>query len=105
MGTIQVMTSEPLQVGDNVVIEREHLEHLLRALVDRGCEVIGPTIREGAIVYDHLASTEDLPEGWTDEQAGGKYQPESPAGLTVLASPRPQASAVTMASSPGSSVT
>ena len=74
MGTLRVMTAQPLQVGDNVVIEREHLEHLLQSLFSRGYEVIGPTRREGAIVYDHLKSTEDLPAGWSDEQAGGKYR-------------------------------
>lgn len=74
MGTLRAMTAQPLQVGDSVVIEREHLEDMLRALVSRGYEVIGPTLREGAIVYDRLKSTEDLPAGWTDEQAGGKYR-------------------------------
>ena len=64
----------PLQVGNSVVIEREHLEQLFQTLVKRGYDVIGPTLREGAIVYDHLTSTEDLPSGWTDEQAGGRYR-------------------------------
>jgi ferredoxin len=35
---------------------------------------VGPTIREGAIVYDRVASASDLPAGWTDEQDGGKYR-------------------------------
>jgi ferredoxin len=72
-GTPGAMT-EPLQVGSTVVFEHEHLEEFLRALVARGYEVVGPTVREGAIVYDRLASTHDLPAGWTDEQAGGKYR-------------------------------
>ena len=67
------MSKGPLQVGDTVVVEREHLEQLLQALVARGYEVVGPTLREGAIVYDHLNSTADLPVGWTDEQGGGMY--------------------------------
>src|SRR5208283_4547318 len=64
----------PLQVGKSVIIEREHLEQLFQTLVKRGYDVIGPTLRDGAIVYDHLTSTEDLPSGWTDEQAGGWYR-------------------------------
>jgi formate hydrogenlyase subunit 6/NADH:ubiquinone oxidoreductase subunit I len=72
-GTLQAM-SEPLQVGSTVVFEREHLEELFRALVARGYEVVGPTVREGAIVYECLTSIQDLPAGWTDEQAGGKYR-------------------------------
>jgi sulfhydrogenase subunit beta (sulfur reductase) len=43
-------------------------------LASRGYDVVGPTVREGAIVYDHLTSTEDLPSGWTDEQTGGSYR-------------------------------
>ncbi len=74
MGTLRAGTDESPQVGDRVVLERAHLEHLLQALVDRGYEVIGPALHEGAIVYDRLASTEELPAGWTDEQSGGKYR-------------------------------
>ena len=36
--------------------------------------MIGPTVRDQAIVYDEIASTADLPEGWTDEQEGGTYR-------------------------------
>jgi len=68
------MSGESLQVGSSVVIERQNLEQVFQALVKRGYDIIGPTLREGAIVYDHLASTEDLPAGWTDEQAGGRYR-------------------------------
>jgi formate hydrogenlyase subunit 6/NADH:ubiquinone oxidoreductase subunit I len=46
----------------------------LAALEKRGYQVVGPTIRDGAIVYDQLTSVEDLPAGWTDEQEGGTYR-------------------------------
>src|SRR5271169_1446004 len=68
------MAAQPVHVGDTLVLEREHLDQLLEALAGRGYEVVGPTLRDGAIVYDQLHSTEDLPSGWTDEQAGGKYR-------------------------------
>ncbi len=70
------MTKGSLQVGDTVVLEREHLQQLLEALVGREYQVVGPTLREGAIIYDHLTSTVDLPAGWTDQQAGGRYRLE-----------------------------
>jgi sulfhydrogenase subunit beta (sulfur reductase) len=57
-----------------VVLERENLQTLFDALVVRGYKVLGPTLREGAIVYDELSSTSDLPVGWTDEQDGGTYR-------------------------------
>lgn len=39
-----------------------------------GYGVVGPTMEDGAIIYDHITSTRDLPVGWTDEQAGGSYR-------------------------------
>ena len=59
---------------DHVVLERASLQTLIDALVGRGFKVLGPTLREGAIVYDELTSTSDLPQGWTDEQNGGTYR-------------------------------
>lgn len=56
------------------MVERADLQHLLTALQRRGYTVVGPTVREGAIVYDHLSTVEDLPIGWTDEQDGGTYR-------------------------------
>jgi len=58
------------------VIGPEALEPLLGALRSRGFRVLGPTVREGAIVYDDLESAADLPIGWTDEQAPGRYRLE-----------------------------
>ncbi|HEY7033876.1 MAG TPA: 4Fe-4S dicluster domain-containing protein [Thermomicrobiales bacterium] len=56
------------------VIERGHLRHLFTALIDRNFEVVGPTVRDGAIVYDRIGSPDDLPVGWTDRQDGGTYR-------------------------------
>jgi sulfhydrogenase subunit beta (sulfur reductase) len=47
---------------------------MLRALAGRGYRVIGPRVRDRAIVYDDIATTEDLPVGWTDEHEGGHYR-------------------------------
>src|SRR5579863_3534129 len=55
-------------------MEAKDLPRLLTAISSRGYELFGPTIREGAIVYDRLNSAEDLPRGWTDEQSAGKYR-------------------------------
>jgi sulfhydrogenase subunit beta (sulfur reductase) len=56
------------------VLDTSHPGKLLAALVRRGYELIGPTVRDGAIVYDRIGSAEDLPAGWTDEQAPGRYR-------------------------------
>ncbi|HUI43972.1 MAG TPA: 4Fe-4S dicluster domain-containing protein [Terriglobia bacterium] len=60
--------------SDQFVLERERFPQLLEALRRRGYRVVGPAVREGAIVYDELNSVRDLPEGWTDEQEGGTYR-------------------------------
>lgn len=51
-----------------------HLDQLINALKTDGYKVIGPQVSEGAIIYDEIDSTADLPEGWTDLQQPGKYR-------------------------------
>ena len=65
-----------MPVHEAAVIEPDGLEVLVVALRDRGFRVLGPTVRDGAIVYDELASAAQLPIGWTDEQAPGRYRLE-----------------------------
>ena len=57
-----------------VRLERPALDGLITALQGRGYTVVGPTVADGAIVYEELRSTADLPVGWTDEQDGGHYR-------------------------------
>jgi ferredoxin len=56
------------------ILDRSKLDLLFGALTDRGYRVVGPTVRDGAIVYDDVASSADLPVGWKDEQSGGTYR-------------------------------
>jgi sulfhydrogenase subunit beta (sulfur reductase) len=56
------------------VIERKDFEELFAVLARRGYTVVGPTVRDRAIVYDEIRSVDDLPVGWTDEQDGGRYR-------------------------------
>jgi len=57
-----------------LLLDRRDLDRLFSALADRGYTVVGPTVRDQAIVYDELRSSADLPAGWTDEQDGGHYR-------------------------------
>lgn len=68
------MTGSSSESVDQVVVERDDLQNLLEALQKRGYQVIGPTVRDKAIVYDDLNSAADLPIGWTDEQEAGTYR-------------------------------
>ena len=53
------------------VIERADFQQFFDSLQRRGYRTVGPTTREGAIVYDYIASVSDLPVGWTEEQERG----------------------------------
>ncbi len=55
------------------VIDIGKLESLVMILAAQGFEVIGPVVRDGAITYEPLKCTSDLPAGWTDEQNPGRY--------------------------------
>jgi sulfhydrogenase subunit beta (sulfur reductase) len=58
------------------VIAPEALETLVETLRARGYRVLGPTARDGAIVYDELESATELPIGWTESQEAATYRLE-----------------------------
>jgi ferredoxin len=53
---------------------RQGLDALLAALTRRGYAIIGPVVRDGAIVLDQVEASADLPIGWTDDQDAGSYE-------------------------------
>jgi sulfhydrogenase subunit beta (sulfur reductase) len=62
------------QMQERLVLEHEHLQDLFEILTSKGYQVVGPTVRDHAIIYDSLTSVTDLPIGYTDEQDGGTYR-------------------------------
>lgn len=58
------------------VLDPQTLQVLLSVLQERGYTLLGPTVRERAIVYDEILSAADLPWGWTDRQEAGTYRLE-----------------------------
>lgn len=80
--------ADPATVGGAAMISHQALQELLDTLHSRDYEVIGPTVRDGAIVYDRIERLADLPAGWTDHQEAGRYRLERRAddalfGFTV----------------------
>jgi sulfhydrogenase subunit beta (sulfur reductase) len=61
-------------LGDAHVIDRADFDALLGALTARDYTIVGPTVRDGAIVYDEVSSSAELPEGWGDAQGAGRYR-------------------------------
>jgi len=63
-------------LGAKLAIERDGLQRVIDALARQGYQVIGPSVRDGAIIYDTIARLDELPVGWTDQQDGGRYRLE-----------------------------
>jgi sulfhydrogenase subunit beta (sulfur reductase) len=59
---------------DSGVLARSDFGALLALLKAEGYAVIGPTARDGAVVYEEIESENELPVGLSDEQSGGKYR-------------------------------
>jgi sulfhydrogenase subunit beta (sulfur reductase) len=66
-----IPASDPVAAA---VVELDGLDALLRDLAATGRTVIGPTVRDGAIVLAEIEGVRDLPAGYTDEQDGGRYR-------------------------------
>jgi hypothetical protein len=57
-------------------LPRDGLDHLIELLRADGRRVIGPTVVDGAITYGDIERAAELPAGWTDDQAPGRYRIE-----------------------------
>jgi sulfhydrogenase subunit beta (sulfur reductase) len=55
-------------------LARADLQVLFDLLREDGRLLIGPTVADGSIVYDEITSVDELPRGWGDEQAPGRYR-------------------------------
>lgn len=72
--------SDPEEAGavpagpPEAVLDRDGLEALVEVLRRRGRTVIGPTVRDGAIVLGELERAAELPYGWGVELEAGRYR-------------------------------
>ncbi|MGE5225603.1 MAG: 4Fe-4S dicluster domain-containing protein [Planctomycetaceae bacterium] len=57
-------------------LDRDGFERMLAMLAERGYDVIGPTVRDGAIVLDRIEGVEDLPRGVREVHGPGSYRLE-----------------------------
>ena len=57
-------------------LDRQGFAGLLALLVERGFELVGPTVRDGAIVLDKIDGVADLPRGIREIQGPGSYRLE-----------------------------
>ena len=64
------------QESQPLFIQKSDFDLLIAELRSRDYTTVGPTVDQGAIVYDEIFSLDDLPRGWTDKQEAGTYQLE-----------------------------
>ncbi len=57
-----------------VTLDLRGVQDLVDLLDRQGYTVLGPTVREGAVVPGPLKSVDDLPRGWGDRQEPGSYR-------------------------------
>ncbi|MGC5566475.1 4Fe-4S dicluster domain-containing protein [Streptomyces sp. FR-108] len=56
------------------VLDRNGLDALVKVLAAQGRTVVGPTVRDGAVVLSELASADELPFGWGTRVEAGQYR-------------------------------
>jgi len=60
--------------GARVTLSVEQFGSLLSTIREDGYQLVGPTLRDGAIVYAEITGITDLPVGWTEVQEAGTYR-------------------------------
>jgi ferredoxin len=59
---------------ESTLLDRDGLGGLLDTLRADGWTLVGPTVRDGAIVTAEIAGAADLPAGWTADQEAATYR-------------------------------
>jgi len=67
------------------VLERKYLENLFDSLREKGYDLFGPTVHDGAVLYDQIDHVDQMPIGWHDRQEKGNYRLEKADEPTVFA--------------------
>ena len=89
------MAQDLPRVSANVVLPKPSLQKVFDNLRASGFSLVGPVVRDGAVVLEEISGMEDLPLGWTAEQGPGRYRLKRREDLTKpkpLRRPGPDAS-------------
>ncbi|UCE23439.1 MAG: 4Fe-4S dicluster domain-containing protein [Candidatus Zixiibacteriota bacterium] len=60
--------------GEHFILDGKALPDLVQSIINAGYWLIGPAVRDGAIIYDEIKSCSDLPRSMTDTQEAGTYR-------------------------------
>lgn len=86
------MATRTIAAIRTAAVEASDFDALLGALKHQGYQVKGPVLRDSAVVYDDLGSTDEMPIGWVDVPEPARYRltrrdERSLFGYTVGANP------------------
>lgn len=73
MGLVMAET-QAFQIGEQLILQRDAFPELMAGLKAAGYRLVGPTVRDGCIVFDEVSGVEDLPIGVTDDQDAATYR-------------------------------
>ena len=66
------------------ILSLSGLQRLLDVLDAKGYRIVGPAVRDGAMVWDTVRRISDLPVGWQDQQEPGRYRLEQTGSSVVF---------------------
>jgi sulfhydrogenase subunit beta (sulfur reductase) len=69
-----MVTASIPRVSASVVVLKAALQKVFENLRAAGFTLLGPRVRDGAIVLDEIAALDDLPRGWTEDKQPGRYR-------------------------------
>ena len=70
--------------GPSYLLSRSDFQRLLDTLDSSGYRVVGPHVQDGSVTWSRIRTVEDLPVGWTDEQAPGVHRVKQTGGGTLF---------------------
>jgi sulfhydrogenase subunit beta (sulfur reductase) len=68
------MPAAAIPVGAHLGLAAADFQLVLDALAHQGYRPVGPTLRDGQLIYGELTGVADLPVGWTSEQEPGSFR-------------------------------
>ncbi len=65
-------------------LAKAQFQRLIDALTAKGYRIVGPTVRDGSVVWETIRAVSELPIGWRDRQEPGRYRLEQTGSHEVF---------------------
>ena len=78
------MKNKPIADQAPALLLKPLFQRLIDLLHSKGYRVVGPTLCDGAVVWDTVRQVSDLPIGWRDVQEPGRYRLEDTGSRQIF---------------------